>query len=47
MAGFFITGISKNPIFVAMLRCPQKITSYISAYAAAQFFARALPSLEN
>jgi hypothetical protein len=42
-----LKGASKNQIFVAMRRCSQKITSYISTYAAAQFFARALPSLEN
>jgi hypothetical protein len=29
-----------------MLRCSQKITSYILKYAAAQFLVRALPSLE-
>jgi hypothetical protein len=41
-------GTSKNPSFVAMLRYSQKITSYyISIYAAAQFFVRALPSLET
>jgi hypothetical protein len=38
--------IPQNPNFVVMLRCSQKITPYISAYAASQFFARALPDLE-
>jgi len=29
-----------------MLRCPQKISPYISTYAASKFFVRALPGLE-
>jgi hypothetical protein len=40
-------GTSKNQIFVAMLRCSKKLLLTYHTYAAAQFFARALPNLEN